>query len=204
MGIQHLLSAGGLTLAAVSTLFLSRTFLRVGSADLWEIGAGAILGDFEVFGVRWRLVQTACRQRADSMVGLGMLLLGMVAQFSALFIPTSTTQVSKTLVFVCAALVAVCGLAAGHLCARANARGFLEAKIKEQVMRDVLLRHPPHQRPTLSDDRRLGYSRDISNLLSGLSTPERVVRFSSRLFAEIEGRLLVLNPSATLSEQRGK
>ncbi len=204
MGLQQLLSACGLTLAALSTLFLSRTFVRVGSADLWEIGAGAILGDDEIFGVRWKLVQTACRQRADSMVGLGMLFLGMVAQFVALFTPASGSQASATLVLATTSAVAVCGYVIGHFCAKAGARDFLKAKIREQVVWEILPRHAPGQSPALTHDRKASYSRDIGNLLAGLSTPKEIDKFSSRLFAEIEGRLLLPNPGTTLGKHRSK
>jgi len=205
MALQYLLNAVGLVLAALSTLFLSRTFLLVGSADLCETGAGAILSDGEeVFGFRRRLVQTACRQRADSMVGLCMLFLGMLTQLVALFMPTSFAPVSRTTVLVCALVVAACAFTIGRLCARAGARSFLEAKIREQIMKEVQPANLPHRDALLASHYKASYGNDIAQLLSGLSSPERIDRFTSRLFAEFEERFLALEPESAAKVQPKK
>lgn len=159
----------------MSTWFLARSFITIGTVDLWEMGAGNLCDSMNsVFGCRWNLVRTACKQRADSLVGLSVMGAGFMLQAVALLL---------------AALGAECGLSAwtlpfagvppllawgiGRAAGRAGAARFLKCRIRDKVVGE----------PRLTSDRDK-FEHDVEQLLEGWLKPKQLQQFVSALVAK--------------------
>jgi len=84
--LNEILPAAALGLNICCAWFLARSFLAIGLPILRELGAGAYWEEPpNLFGVRWKIVATAIKQKAEVFYGLSLLVLAAVCGFIALF-----------------------------------------------------------------------------------------------------------------------
>lgn len=86
MIINEILPSAALALNISCAWFLARSFLSIGLPILRELGAGALVENaLTLFGVRWKIVETAIRQKAEVTYGLSLLVLAAFCGFVTLF-----------------------------------------------------------------------------------------------------------------------
>jgi len=186
MSLSDLTATAGLLTCAASTFLLARSFIRIGAVDLWEIGAGAIWeGDYSIFGVRWKLVQSACRQRADTFWGLLALAFGMVLQFVGLVLGQSGCRIRVDLPVALVVAAAFGGviLVVASACSRRGAVSFLQSKIREWVLSPS---YSGSRQKVRSREGREGFQREVENLLGNLANRKQIDRFTAKLLNEVQ------------------
>lgn len=86
LNLNEILPAVMLGLNISCAWFLARSFLTIGLPILRELGAGAYFQQPPtLFGVRWKTVETAIKQKAEVVYGLSLLVLAAVCGFITLF-----------------------------------------------------------------------------------------------------------------------
>jgi hypothetical protein len=163
-------------------------FMRIGSADLWAIGAGAILEDeFCIFGARWTLVQSACRQRADTIVGLALMALGMLLQLVAVclgaFGPMPKLNAFAAVLIALAPAVVVLPLAAR------TSRWCAVRHMKRSILQLTLSKDYANWRRSVlaGGEGRQGLEEEVRNLLGGLAREDEIAAFVLELHSRIRG-----------------
>jgi len=86
LSLNEILPAVTLGLNISCAWFLARSFLSIGLPILRELGTGAYLQQPPtLFGVRWKTVETAIKQKAEVVYGLSLLVLAALCGFITLF-----------------------------------------------------------------------------------------------------------------------
>jgi len=186
VSLSELSAAAGLLTSAASTFLLARSFTRIGADDLWEIGAGGIWeGDYSIFGARWRLVQSACRQKADTLWGLVTLASGMVLQIAGVVLGQASTsiRVNPLVAMVVATAFGGFFLVVASACSRRGAVSLLQNKIRELVLSPS---YSGLRRKVRSHEGQAGLQREVENLLGNLSNRKQIGRFTANLLDEIQ------------------
>jgi hypothetical protein len=167
-----------------SAYLLSRSFLAASGASLSEIGTTYWQGDFCIFGAKWGLVQSTCRQRADAARGLLLLVASVLLQVVALCISNLglAFRLNAVVALVLAALVA--GVAFVVACATSGhgALSYMRRCVLAQVM------HPSFagwRKRVLSPDGRDGLNEEVRNLFSGLARPAKIEALSGTFYDSV-------------------
>jgi hypothetical protein len=91
--------------------FLARSFISIGLPILRELGAGALVENpLTLFGVRWKIVETAIKQKAEVVYGLSLLVLAAVCGFIVLFMSLKPHNWIFSLLIVIAIFVLFWGI----------------------------------------------------------------------------------------------
>lgn len=86
LNLNEILPATALALNISCAWFLARSFISIGLPILRELGAGAYFQQPPtLFGVRWKTVETAIKQKAEVTYGLLLLVLAALCGFLSLF-----------------------------------------------------------------------------------------------------------------------
>jgi hypothetical protein len=86
LNLNEILPAVTLGLNVSCAWFLARSFLSIGLPILRELGVGALCEKpLTLFGVRWKIVETAIKQKAEVVYGLSLLVLAALCGFVTLF-----------------------------------------------------------------------------------------------------------------------
>ncbi len=86
LNLNEILPAVTLGLNVSCAWFLARGFLSIGLPILRELRAGALMENpLTLFGVRWKIVETAIKQKAEVTYGLSLLVLAALCGFVTLF-----------------------------------------------------------------------------------------------------------------------
>lgn len=86
LNLNEILPAAALALNICCAWFLARSFISIGLPILRELGTGAYVQQPPtLFGVRWKIVETAIKQKAEVVYGLSLLVFAALCGFITLF-----------------------------------------------------------------------------------------------------------------------
>lgn len=185
MNLSVLLEAAGLLIYAASTFLLGRSYIRIGNRELQEIGAGAVLTDlYVIFGFRKKVIQSVCRQRADALLGICILAIGMILQFVGLMLRQLSCQLHLNLfwgLFIVIAFL-VCVFIVASTLSRLVTVKFLQSKIREAVLGSPPWRWQGEIQFSKGQER---LRQEVNKLLANLASKKQINSFINKLEEQI-------------------
>jgi len=111
LNLNEVLPALALGLNMCCAWFLSHSFLTIGLPILRELGAGALWEKpLKLFGVRWKIVETAITQKAEVIYGLWLLVLAAFCGIITLFMSLKPNSWIFSFIIVIITIILFVGL----------------------------------------------------------------------------------------------